>query len=96
MRLRFPGRFLFIILAIAAVTGLLPGQETARKPPDPLSEDNLMAVMHSISTLTLYGYVRDLSSEKYEGRLTGTPGYNKAAQWAADLFKSWNIKARRG
>ncbi len=92
MRLRFPGRYLFTILAVAAIAGLLPGQEAAKKPPDPLSEDNLMAVMHSISTLTLYDYVKDLSSEKYEGRLTGTPGYNEAAQWAADLFKRWNIK----
>ena len=30
-----------------------------------------MAAMHAISTLTLYDYVI-LSSEKYEGRLTGT------------------------
>jgi hypothetical protein len=81
---------LFIILSVAA--GLLPGQETARKPPDPLSEENLMAVMHSITSQTLYDYVKELSSEKYGGRLTGTPGYNLSAQWAADLFKRWNIK----
>ena len=48
--------------------------------------------MHAISTLTLYDYVKELSSEKYEGRLTGTPGYDNAAQWAADFFQKWNIK----
>jgi hypothetical protein len=48
--------------------------------------------MHSISSHTLLEYVRELASENYEGRLTGTPSYNKAAQWAADLLKRWNVK----
>lgn len=92
MKSRFLCRNLLLFLLLAAVAGLLPGQEGAKKPDPLLSEDNLMAVMHSISSLTLFDYVKELSSEKYDGRLTGTPGFNKAAQWAADLFKRWNIK----
>lgn len=91
MKPRFLGRNLIVLFLIVAASGLLPGQQAATKP-DQLSEDNLMAVMHSISTLTLYDYVRELSSEKYDGRLTGTQGFNQAAQWMADLFKRWNIK----
>jgi hypothetical protein len=48
--------------------------------------------MHAISSHPLLDYVNELASEKYQGRLTGTQGYNAAAQWAADLFKQWNIK----
>ncbi len=93
MRPRHIGRRVLPFCLIIMLTGLLPGQEAAKKPDPLLSEDHLLSVMHSISSLTLYDYVRELSSEKYDGRLTGTPGYNKAAQWAADLFKQWNIKA---
>jgi len=92
MKSRFLGRKLCLFFLMVALAGLLSGQEAAKKPDPLLSENNLMAEMHSISTLTLYGYVKELSSEMYDGRLTGTPGYNKAAQWAADLFKRWNIK----
>ena len=56
-----------------------------------LSEEALLKSMHGISSNTLFNYVKDLSSEKYEGRLTGTRGYDDAAQWAADLFKLWNL-----
>lgn len=93
MKPRLTGRELLLFCIILTLTGLLPGQEAAKKPDPFLSEDNLMSVMHSISSLTLYNYVRELSSEKYDGRLTGTPGFNRAAQWAADLFVGWKIKA---
>ena len=92
MNKRFAGQKPILLILILALAGFAAGQDTARKPADPSSEDSLLAAMHSISTLTLYDYVKDLSSEKYEGRLTGTAGYNKAAQWAADLFKRWNVK----
>jgi hypothetical protein len=82
-------RFLLPFILFAS---LLPGQEAARKTDPLLSETNLLAGMHSISTLPLYEYVRELSSEKFDGRLTGTGGYNRAAQWALDLFKRWNLK----
>ena len=84
--MKLQGRLFFVIMAIAA-TGILPGEETAKMPDPVLQEENLTAGMHQISSLTLYNYVKDLSSDKYDGRLTGTAGFDKAAQWAADLLK---------
>jgi hypothetical protein len=61
-------------------------------PQREFSEEALLKAMHGISSHTLYNYVNELSSEKYEGRLTGTRGYDDAAQWGADLFKLWNLR----
>jgi len=36
--------------------------------------------------------VAEISAPEYEGRLTGTSGFNKAAQWAADYFKQQGLK----
>ncbi len=56
------------------------------------SEEKLLEVLHSISSHTLYEYVAELSSDYYEGRLTGTEGYNMAAEWVASYFEEWGIK----
>ncbi len=60
------------------------------------SESHLMAAMHSISSHTILRLVAELCSEKYQGRLTGTPGYDAAAEWTIGLMSSWNIKAGGG
>jgi len=39
----------------------------------------------------LYSTVKELSSIEYEGRLTGTNGYNKAASRAAGFFKKYGL-----
>jgi hypothetical protein len=78
-----------IVLLSVAVLAQEPRQAA---PADPLSEDRLMAVMHGISSHTLYDYVKEMASPKYEGRLTGTPTYDAAAKWTADLLASWKIK----
>lgn len=84
-------RFFLRVLLLSLIVPL-HGQDTARKPDPLLGEDNLLAAMHSISTLTLLDRVKELSSEKYGGRLTGTSGYADAAAWAADSMKKWNLK----
>jgi hypothetical protein len=80
--------FLWLLAAIGAAGSLFARQSSSPS----LSEQNITDVMHSISSHSLLEYVRVLSSEQYEGRLTGTPSYNKAAQWTADLLKRWNVK----
>ena len=50
--------------------------------------------MKSISSHQLLDYVKELTSEKYGGRLTGTPGYDSSAQWLIRHFKSWGIKGK--
>jgi hypothetical protein len=57
-----------------------------------LSDEKLLEILHSISSHDLYEYVTELSSDYYEGRLTGTEGYDLAAEWVATKFEEWNIK----
>lgn len=45
-----------------------------------------------ISAPLLMGYVRELCSEKYGGRLSGTKGYNDAASWLAERLAKWQLK----
>jgi len=56
------------------------------------SDEKLLEIMHSISSHDLYEYVAELSSDYYEGRLTGTEGYDLAAEWVATKFYEWGIK----
>lgn len=55
------------------------------------TEQLLLRSMHSISSHELLAYVKELVSEKYAGRLTGTKGYNDSAEWVASLLKEWGI-----
>jgi len=55
-------------------------------------EAKILQAMHGISSHTLLGYVQELVSEKYAGRLTGTPEYNACADWVAGLFAAWGLK----
>src|SRR3990172_465324 len=82
---------LVCLLAATGIACSLFAQATPSPSRAP-GEQKILDVMHSISSHTLLEYVRLLSSEEYEGRLTGTPSYNNAAQWTADLFKRWNVK----
>ncbi len=55
-------------------------------------ERAFLNVFHSISSHDIRDYVAGLSSDKYKGRLTGTPEYMDAAQWVADNLKAWGVK----
>jgi len=55
-------------------------------------ESKLLQVLHTISSHQLFKYVEHLSSEKYEGRLTGTEAYNKSARWVASLLNEYNVE----
>jgi len=52
----------------------------------------IQATFHSISSHDLLGYATELSSEKYKGRLSGSPEYLEAAEWVAKKFEKWGIK----
>jgi hypothetical protein len=67
----------------------LGAQEKSEELAD---EQKMLQVLHSISSHTLYDYVKELASDKYEGRLTGTEGYNASADWVAERFAEWEIK----
>lgn len=81
------GRFAFAALLLC-VCPLLPF--AAQEPQT--AEDRLLAGMHSISAREVFGFAEELASEKYQGRLTGSPGYDAAAKWAADLLAASKVK----
>jgi len=77
---------IFIILCTLNITSLFAQGQ-------PLNDEQIkIRTLHSISSHELLGYIQELTSDKYEGRLTGTEGYNKAAKWVASKLKSWGIQ----
>ncbi len=57
-----------------------------------LSDADLAKTAAAISRTEIVGYVTELTSPAYDGRLSGTPGYMKSAQWVADQLKAWGIR----
>jgi hypothetical protein len=55
-------------------------------------EKVLLSTFHSISSHDLLNYAAELSSPKYKGRLSGSPGYQAAANWVADQLKQAGVK----
>ena len=45
-----------------------------------------------IDGLSAYGFCKTLASNEFEGRLTGDPGYDRAASWIAGQFKNWGLQ----
>jgi len=56
------------------------------------SEPNLPGNLHSISSHEILDFAKELSSEKYQGRLSGSPEYLQAAEWCASKFKEWGVQ----
>ncbi len=54
-------------------------------------EAALLRAMHTISSHDLLEYVKIQCDDKYEGRLTGTPGYQACAEWLAGEFAEWGL-----
>ena len=83
----------FVVCLSLAAASVSFGQGQGRQAPAPLTdEQKLLQAMHLVSSETLMGYVNELCSEKYGGRLTGTPEFNAAAEWVAALLKSWGVQ----
>jgi hypothetical protein len=55
-------------------------------------EKAILSKFHSISSHDLLNYAAELSSAKYKGRLSGSPGYEAAANWVADHLKLSGVK----
>lgn len=77
--------FIAIAFIFASFTSSVqaPGQDT--------QEVKLLESLHAISSHELFDYVKELASDKYAGRLTGTEEYNAAARWVASHFEKWGI-----
>lgn len=78
---------IFLIgIASLMVSSLALGQEKVTVKQD------LINAMQIIDSEILYNYIDTLSSEEFEGRLTGHIGYDKAAEWVITKFKEWGVK----
>ena len=73
-----------LILSMFVIIVSVNGQEA--------DEETLMNAMHSISSHDLLEYVSIQCDDKYEGRLTGTPGYQACAEWLAGKFSEWGLQ----
>ncbi len=82
---------LFLILFAVSFLFISSVPAAQRYPAKFSDEQKLLQVMHSISSQTLFDYVKELTSDKYAGRLTGTEGFNASAEWVASHFKKWGI-----
>jgi hypothetical protein len=81
--------FLTIFISVFLfATSVSVGQRRERELTD---EEKILRAMHSISSHDLFNYVKELASDKYEGRLTGTEGYNASARWVASHFEKWGV-----
>lgn len=81
-------------VALAPISALfaatLAAQAPARQPQPPAApQDRLVASMHAVSSHAIIDWVKELTDERYAGRLTGTPGYDASAAWTVDLLRSW-------
>jgi len=53
--------------------------------------EKILESFHSISSHEILDFAKELSSEKYKGRLSGSPEYLDAANWCADKFAEWGV-----
>lgn len=86
---RIAAALALVSLAAAAASAQNPN----RAPQAPATpQDRLVAAMHGVSSNVIIDYVKELTSEKFGGRLTGTAGYDAAAAWTVDLLKAWGYQ----
>ncbi|MRR22822.1 hypothetical protein EG830_07565, partial [bacterium] len=57
-----------------------------------IDEQLLLKHFHSISSEEIAGWMAEICSPKYNGRLAGTPEYIASAEWMAGKFSEWGIK----
>ncbi len=74
----------------AASVGAQPPTRAPQAPPSP--QERLVTAMHGISSNVILDWVKELTSEKFGGRLTGTPGYDSAAAWSVALLRGWGYQ----
>lgn len=55
------------------------------------NQEAILEAMHSISSHDLYDHVKELASDKYSGRLTGTKGYDLAAEWLSVQLENGGV-----
>jgi len=62
----------------------------------PQLEPKLVRGLAAVDGHAAYEYCRILAAERFEGRLSGSPGCAAAARWAAAKFEDWSLEAPDG
>lgn len=70
---------------------LLPSVALAQQQPDALQQSSARLAGEVLVNGRAMEYVRTLS-DKFGGRLSGSPAYTRAAEWAAEQFRAAGIK----
>ncbi|MBI2409054.1 MAG: M20/M25/M40 family metallo-hydrolase [Gemmatimonadetes bacterium] len=92
-RFRFTARPLAFVASLALAVSAATAQQPSRAPQAPQTpQDRLVAAMHGVSSNVILDYVKEMTSEKFGGRLTGTPGYDASAAWTVGLLKGWGYQ----
>jgi len=78
-------RLPLVLVVAASLAAQLPARQ-AQQPQTP--QERLVAAMHGVSSNVIMDYVRELTSERFGGRLTGTAGYDSAAAEAIAKAKA--------
>ena len=85
-------RFLSIVPALFVTAAAVFAQPQGRQPIPLTEEQKIVEAMHLIQSRALYDYVKEMVSEKYAGRLTGTPEYDACVEWVVGLLKKWGVQ----
>ena len=80
-------------VALVVVVSVVSSAGIAQQPDDLQSSAARLAGSILVEGRSL-NYLRDLT-DQFGGRLSGTNAYNRAAEWAADQFRSAGIKSVR-
>ena len=56
------------------------------------NEARLLKTFHTITSEEMMGWVNELCSPEFNGRLTGTPEFIASAEWVAARLNEWGIK----
>ncbi len=78
-----------ILIQLAWAAARCPAAQTTGAAS---AEDQLVALTHRIGSDELMGTVRELCDPKYDGRLTGTPGYDAAVELVIDRLRTWGYR----
>lgn len=62
------------------------------KPMVAQDEADILKQFHTITSEEVFGYAKTLSEPQFNGRLAGSPGYTKAAEWVVDHLQQWGVK----
>ena len=80
-------RTLFLVTVLSVLTAF-----SSQTPAQQSDEQLILKYFHSISSEEIAGWIAELCSPKYNGRLAGTPEYIAAAEWAAKQMNGWGLK----